>query len=235
MVGYFVFPPTPAPFPVLEPPSLSSLKLEDDPPRTPSTSSDASKPSKEDELRKAQREKYEATRQARLERERQQIYLSELEWVRSGGILRDANGRRDKARTEEFRKEIRLQKEEKEILERWDAYESRLRALQSAPPDSLVIQWDTIPWPVLPPPSTPADITTAAVSEFVFSTFKVRGVRAVRKERLRSSVLRWHPDKFTALLLRVPEPEHRAILLEGVNAVFRALRELQDEDKQPQR
>ncbi|KAI0088856.1 hypothetical protein BDY19DRAFT_946382 [Irpex rosettiformis] len=232
MVGYFVFPPTTSPFPVLEYPQVPPSSDAGVRSQATTSSTDASKTSKEDEVRKAQRLKYEATRQARLEYERQQIYLSELEWVRSGGALRDANGRRDKARTEEFKKEIRLQNEEKEILERWKVYEGRLRALQTAP-ESFIMEWDSIPWPMPNHPSSHIDITTTAVSEFIFATFRVRGVRAVRKERLRTSILRWHPDKYTALLLRIPEPEQRAFILEGVNAVFRALRELQGEDRQP--
>ena len=230
MVGYFAFPPSASPFPVLEP-SASSNAPSRQHPQVPTSSKDASKPSKEDEARKENRMHHEATRKARLEHERQQIYQSELEWVRSGGILRDSNGRRDKARTEEFKKEIRLQKEEQEILARWAAYETRLRSLQNAP-DSFIMHWDAIPWPMHTHPPSPAEITTEVVSEFVFATFRVRGVKAVRKDRLRTSILRWHPDKYTALLLRVPEPEQRALILEGVNAVLRALRELQGEEKQ---
>lgn len=192
----------------------------------PETASESPEQVEKTKKLKAQRELAEEKRKARLEQERHDIYLSELEWVRWGGILRDTRGRRDKARTEEFRKEIRLQEEERRIMETWDAYQSRFRALQSS-----AITWDTIPWPVLVPPSSPADLDPASISEFIFATFKVRGVVAVRKDRLRTSILRWHPDKFAALISRVAEDEQSRVV-EGVNAVFRSLRQLQDEEKQ---
>lgn len=232
MVGYFAFPPSmsgaaldKAVRPQPLPPPTTDPHLHASEPRQ-----NASEAAQQAERIKQQRQRAEDIRRARLERENQQIYLSELDWVRSGGILRDANGRRDKVRTEEFRKEIRLQNEEREIMRRWDAYESSLRALQH-PSNSLVVGWETIPWPVISPPSEPADLNSVTVGEFIFSTFKVRGAKAIRKERLRTSILRWHPDKFSALLARVPDPEHAAILLDGVNAVFIALRGLQDEAK----
>jgi hypothetical protein len=230
MVGYFAF-PTGAP-------TLSSTRVTLDGPAAmlpgvdaSATSSDASEDRKRAERHKAYLQYVEETRRARLEREKEQIYLSELDWVRSGGMLRDDKGRTDKVRTEEFRKEIRLQEEEKQILERWNAYETRLRSLPSTA-DSFPIGWDTIPWPMLPPPTSPSDIEATAIAEFIFATFRVRGAKAIRKERLRTSILRWHPDKFAALLARVEGEDERNTILDGVNAVFRALRQLQDEEKQ---
>ncbi|KAI0694192.1 hypothetical protein BC835DRAFT_1306390 [Cytidiella melzeri] len=235
MVGYLAFPPN-AP---TNPLSRAILGNPHEPPPSPSNSShsyaskqspDASDASKRAAKANLDRERFDEMRRTRLEREREQIYHSELDWVRSGGILRDANGRRDKLRTEQFRKEIRLQAEERAIMERWDVYESRVRALQGTQ-HALAIGWDTIPWPMNPPPSSPADIHTAAIANFIFATFKVRGAKVARKERLRTSILRWHPDKFTALVARIPEPD-QSMILDGVNAVFRALRQLQSEDRQ---
>ncbi|KAI0341456.1 hypothetical protein BDW22DRAFT_306514 [Trametopsis cervina] len=234
MVGYFAFPSTgPSIFPNIQnsrvPLSLPSKQTR--PSASDAPEERASGSSEKAKQLQAERERVEEARRVRLEREREEIYLSELAWVRSGGILRDANGRRDKARTEEFRKEIRLQDEERAILQKWDAYENRLRAIHSST-NTAAVTWDTIPWPVSSPPSSPADLDVESVAEFIFATFKVRGAVAVRKERLRTSILRWHPDKFAALLARAAEHEQTRIL-DGVSAVFRALRQLQDEEKHP--
>lgn len=231
MTGYFAFPLGQSPTSVAEVPRVpfsSAENLTRESALNPDAGPQSSDQSDRIKKRKAQREITEEKRRARLERERQEIYLSELAWVRSGGILRDAKGRRDKARTEELRREIRLQDEERRIMEQWHAYETRLRALQlSGDP----ITWEIIPWPVVVAPSSPLDLEPSVIADFIFATFKVRGVSIAKKERLRTSFLRWHPDKFAALMSRVPEHEQDRVI-EGVNAVFRSLRQLQDMEKQ---
>lgn len=229
MTGYFAFPPIQSTSSAAEGvrvpfSSAQNLERECASKTVPQSSAQAEKIQK----LKVQREIAAEKRRARLERERQEIYLSELEWVRSGGILRDAKGRRDKARTEALRQEIRLQDEERRILERWRAYETRLRALQSS---GHVLTWDSIPWPVADLPSSPIDLEPEAIADFIFATFKVRGVPTAKKDRLRTSILRWHPDKFVAFMSRVPADEQERVL-EGVYAVFRSLRHLQDMEKQ---
>lgn len=170
----------------------------------------------------------EEKRRKRLERERHEVYLSELAWVRSGGILRDAQGRRDKARTAQMQEEVRLQDEEKRIIERWNTYETRWRNLYAS---TGVVSWKDIPWPSVVPPDSDADLTVDAITEFIFSTFRVRGINGLRKDRIRSSLLRWHPDKLPAIVARVLD-EERHLVEEGIKTVFRCLKQLQDEEKQ---
>ncbi|KAG5220669.1 mitochondrial carrier domain-containing protein [Salix suchowensis] len=59
-----------------------------------------------------QQERGTSSHTARLEREQAEATQGEFDWVRSGGILRDARGRRDKVRTEAIRTEIRRRDEE---------------------------------------------------------------------------------------------------------------------------
>lgn len=231
MTGYFAFPPLPPPPSAAEVPRVPFSSAENLTRENASNSHAVPRASEQatgKKRSKAERELAEEKRRARLERERQDIYLSELAWVRSGGILRDAKGRRDKARTEAFREEIRLQDEERRIMETWNAYETRLRALQSS---RTVLTWENIPWPVASTPSEPTYLTPETVADFIFATFKVRGIPIGKKERLRTSILRWHPDKFAPLMPRVPEHERERVV-EGVNAVFRSLRQLQAMEKQ---
>jgi len=174
------------------------------------------------------RAQLEEKRKQRQQQERHEAYLSELAWVRSGGVLRDARGRRDKVRTAWMQEEIRLQDEEKRIMDQWDAYETRWKALNAS---RGPVTWSDIPWPSTISPTSSSDLTHEAVSEFILSTFKVRGATGSRKERIRSSLLRWHPDKMSVLVSRVQE-EERDEVREGINAVFRSLKQLQDEGKQ---
>ncbi|EKM56958.1 uncharacterized protein PHACADRAFT_254376 [Phanerochaete carnosa HHB-10118-sp] len=170
----------------------------------------------------------EEKRKQRQQQERHEAYLSELAWVRSGGILRDARGRRDKVRTVWMQEEIRLQDEEKRIMDQWNAYELRWKALNAS---RGPVTWGDIPWPSSIPPNSSSDLTHEAVSEFILSTLKVRGATGSHRERIRSSLLRWHPDKMSALISRVQE-EERDEVREGINAAFRSLKQLQDEGKQ---
>ncbi|KAJ3558233.1 hypothetical protein NM688_g1048 [Phlebia brevispora] len=174
----------------------------------------------------------EEKRRRRLEHERHQVWLSELEWVRSGGLLRDARGRRDMVRTETMRAEIRLQEEEKRILELWNTYETRWRALQAAAlSGNTSVSWKEIPWPVHGTPLSPADLTPDAIANFLFAPFGVRGSTGSKKDRIRTFFLRWHPDKFPSSVLSQMADDERDMVVDGVNSVFMALKLIQDVEK----
>lgn len=224
--GYFAFPPTVERVEARIPfSSAENIAHEPPPPaETRPKDEDSRTKLKEQQRRAAEEEK----RRKRQEQQRQEAYLSELAWVRSGGILRDAQGRRDKARTAMMQEEIRLQDEEKRIMDRWAAYEASWKALAAS---SGPVAWKDIPWPSIVAPSSPDDLTPGAITEFVFATFKVRGVNGLRKDRIRSSLLRWHPDKLSVVVSRVSD-EERDVVVEGINAVFICLKQLQDEEKQ---
>ncbi|TFK97437.1 hypothetical protein BDV98DRAFT_574471 [Pterulicium gracile] len=120
---------------------------------------------------------------------------SEIAWVHSGGVLRDAHGRRDTARTVQIREQLAREADEKRIIDAWRAYEddwARLLAdsAQNSTQPSSSIQFQDIPWPIAPPlslptvPTTPGskpqkpttrpveipDITLDSVRSFLFST-----------------------------------------------------------------
>ncbi|PSS15409.1 hypothetical protein PHLCEN_2v3285 [Hermanssonia centrifuga] len=226
MTGYLAFPPPRSSLPHETRTPLSSVQEQAASIGGAQTEKDVLKKSKE-EAQAKQREIDEERRIRNLEREQREVYVSELAWVRSGGILRDANGRRDKVRTEKMRKEIRILDEEKRILDCWNAYESRWHALLASN-DSIC--WKDIPWPVCNAPSSVADLAPELLSAFLFAPFKVRGQAGSRKERIRSSILRWHPDKISIILARVVD-EERDLILQGVNTVVMSLRALQDAEK----
>jgi len=226
MPGYFLFAPPPSDSPEKE----SAFNL-----RTPPTPSSPEQPddvaSFKEQLHdlagQEKSRKSKEARRARLAREREEAYQGELAWVRSGGRVRDAKGRVDRARTELLRAEIRLQDEEKRILDAWNAYEARWRALSSSPNS---VAWSDLPWPVYHTVNAIHDLSSDAIREFIFKSLGVRGNTVTKKDRLRTSLLRWHPDKAAAALARVPIDHHDRVL-EGINFVFITLKEMQDTEK----
>ncbi|PCH44921.1 hypothetical protein WOLCODRAFT_27147 [Wolfiporia cocos MD-104 SS10] len=151
-----------------------------------------------------------------------------MAWVRAGGVLYDRQGRRDDARTEELRAEIRLQDEEKRVMEQWNAYEDRWRILLAT---DTPVAFADVPWPLSPAPVTASELTSEAVEKFLFAPLNVRQNTVTKRERIRASLLRWHPDKVSAVLQRVVEGDADAVR-NGVNTVFLCLRALQDKDRQ---
>ena len=163
-------------------------------------------------------------RRKRLEKEREVATIGEFEWVRSGGVLRDAQGRRDKVRTESIRQEIRLQEREKVLTERWGDYEELWRVLLME--DSPIFFKD-MPWPLPTCPSGVDDLTFAAISDFLLEPLQVRTNIITKRERIRSSLLRWHPDKMSSILCRVVD-EDVDIVREGIGAVFMCLKRMKE-------
>ena len=171
----------------------------------------------------------ERERQKRQECERVLGERSEVEWVRAGGVLRDAFGRRDKARTERIRQELKVQDVERERMARWEAYEARWRAMQSS---TAPIAFAEFPWPLKERVSSRdlSALTRGTVSEFLFESLAIRTNATTKRERIRSSLLRWHPDKMSLVLSRVA-PDDLELVQEGIHVVFGILKALQDKER----
>ncbi|KAH7924927.1 hypothetical protein BV22DRAFT_474890 [Leucogyrophana mollusca] len=230
MVGYLAFPPFLPNHDSYDSAKERACNLEDDRDRKGDRAEERQHEDDERErvYEKQQRVLLEA-RRLRLEKEREITENSEMEWVRSGGILRDAYGRRDKVRTERVRQELRLQVEEKRRIDRWEGYEGRWSVLLSS---EGPLTFMDIPWPLQTPPST-RDIKLLcpkSISEFLFESLSVRSNITTRRERIRSSLLRWHPDKTSSLVKRVVQ-EDVDIVRDGINAVFHCLKGLQDAER----
>ncbi|KAJ3882576.1 hypothetical protein F5051DRAFT_449118 [Lentinula edodes] len=189
----------------------------------------------------------EEKHRARLEREEVERVRGEKDWVRSGGILRDSEGKRDFARTEKVREEIRLREWEKEVQERWDGYERRWAELQAKErKGDSKYSFQDIPWPVhvgerdaktksrisgtwgtvtLTAKVELPDLNRENVEKFLTDGLKVRGCKVTRKERVRTSLLRWHPDKMTALVSKVIDDDRKDVE-SGISAVVRCLQDM---------
>ena len=162
------------------------------------------------------------------ERDRAEALIGEKHWVRQGGMLRDKDGRRDYARTEEVKKLVEREDRERAIVARWMNHEQAWTALLSS---STPLTFADIPWPLMDKPSDPSELRDVAkIGAFLFESLTVEGNATTRKERLRSSLLRWHPDKLGAVVARVNEEDMEAVT-DGIELVVMALMKLQEDEK----
>ncbi|KAF8308385.1 hypothetical protein DL93DRAFT_2044002, partial [Clavulina sp. PMI_390] len=87
------------------------------------------------------------------------------------------------------------------------------------------LRFGDIPWPIFSNgPFMPADITPQTVGAFLLSPF--HSVDKSTKERLRSALIQWHPDKFESRWLGMVVDSEKALVAEGVGAVARAINDL---------
>ncbi|KAJ7509446.1 hypothetical protein B0H11DRAFT_1249939 [Mycena galericulata] len=226
--GYFAFPPGSSP--ALSPPESGPAQA--DLPAAREEEAERRRQAALDEAYAARVVRDAALRKARLEMEAVEARKGEVDWVRSGGILRDAQGNRDYAKTEAIREELRLIALESALVERWNTYESRWAELAGKAgrdrEKARDVRFADVPWPVCPAKGqavTLADLTVDCVEDFLLAGLKVRGCTVTKKERVRSSLLRWHPDKMTGVLARIVETDVEAVR-EGIHAVVLCLHQL---------
>ncbi|KAF4563840.1 hypothetical protein EYR36_003083 [Pleurotus pulmonarius] len=233
-LGYFAFlpqsdprpPPTPS-APNTDPKAATEPAERLDAARTPEACSESD-----------QQDRGASAHTARLEREQAEATQGEFDWVRSGGVLRDACGRRDKVRTEAVRAEIRRRDEEDGIMRTWNAYEERWRRLirpGTGTDQHMGIRFRDIPWPQgaaadkepgVGTVGTVEELDVESIQRFFLATLRVRTNRMTRKELVRAAWLRWHPDKLVSVLARVV-PEDVGMVQEGISLVIVCLKALQ--------
>jgi hypothetical protein len=184
----------------------------------------------------AEQEEYAKRVRRQRELEAEEARKGEEGWVRSGGVLRDADGNRDWAQTQAIRDELKLRDLEEQILDRWEKYERRWSELMAkfkvvqSPKSPVFLRFDDIPWPVKNPegkPITTEDLTVQRVEEFLLESLTVRSVKTTKKDRVRSSLLRWHPDKLGNLFGQV-EPGDVERVEQGVRIVMECLQKLNE-------
>jgi hypothetical protein len=169
----------------------------------------------------------EQMRQKRAQSEHEEAVKGDIDWVKSGGILRDRTGKRDFERTNIIRKELELQELEIKVLERWNAYEHRWNMiLASRGP----LTFSAIPWPVADLPAHVSDLTIRSIAHFVIAPLRVAGSTVARRHRIRQLILRYHPDKVSSVISRTVNDDKVAVE-EGVIVVLTCLKYLHDEEK----
>jgi hypothetical protein len=121
------------------------------------------------------------------------------------------------------KKEMERTKQEAAEKAAWESYEATWNKLSSNEAQFELLSFEAIPWPLITPPRRTEDIRSARITMFVLSPHHSHG--QTMKERVRSALRRWHPDRFGRILARVKE-EDRAGVEEGVGIVVRCLNEL---------
>jgi hypothetical protein len=108
-----------------------------------------------------------------------------------------------------------------------DAYERQWIGLLGSKSNSADLGFGDIPWPMQGESVNISQITAEAISSFLFlpgdEGHDEAGRGRVRKEELRGTILRFHPDKFEGRVIPRVKDEERAAVREGANAVTRAV------------
>lgn len=107
----------------------------------------------------------------------------------------------------------------------WLTYEARWASLASSSSERLTFR--TVPWPLVSCPSNVGEIIPAGIVAFLLSP--LHSQNQTRKDRIRSALLRWHPDRFQKFLAKVVE-EDKDMVQEGVGIVVRCLNELMERE-----
>lgn len=169
----------------------------------------------------------EESRRRRIDQATEEARKGEIEWVKSGGILRDKTGRRDFARTEKLRRELELQQKARTMEENCKAYEDRWITLSSS---SEPLHFSDIPWPVETISPRLADLNSHSISRFVLNFLRIKDPDVTTRISIRQLMLRFHPDKTVALFSRVID-EDIADVKEGARVVFSVLKKLQENER----
>ena len=128
----------------------------------------------------------------------------------------------ERRRTEALQRSRERRKEAESQL--FASYESRWASIaRSSALTKKPLTFRSIPWPMFVQPETLEDVTPARIASFVFSQAHSEGQS--RKERVKSALRRWHPDRFGRWLNMVEECDQSQVE-EGAGIVVRCLNSL---------
>ncbi|THG95487.1 hypothetical protein EW145_g7947, partial [Phellinidium pouzarii] len=132
----------------------------------------------------------------------------------------------------------RMDEAKQHYEERWAKLLERPAEGQK-PSSTASLHFDDIPWPIVPPPKSKKrfvlsvdDFTKEVVASFLLPSSKdvPKDAPSAAKDILRSTMLKFHPDKFESrVLVRVREKD-RELVKEMANMVVRILNELSKEN-----
>ncbi|KAG9124720.1 hypothetical protein FRC07_010490 [Ceratobasidium sp. 392] len=116
------------------------------------------------------------------------------------------------------------QSQSQQARDAWQAYEDRWAALSNSNAP-VRLTFHNIPWPVFSPPSAISQLNSRTIGAFILSSLHDGG-GGTRRERIRTAMRLWHPDKWTGRYMAKVDPRHAQVVKEGVDAVAGALAEL---------
>ncbi|KAI0753517.1 hypothetical protein C8Q80DRAFT_517429 [Daedaleopsis nitida] len=191
------------------------------------------------------RKKHAAEHEEQMRREAEHKARKEREKA-----VREETRRLERA-AEEERQRRRRAKERVRDVEARELYEARWRTLLAPPSgggastEEELLRFEDIPWPVMAiaPSSSHGErstvllgsLTAEAISEFLLPP--ERGVSDAdvpqkdRKEKLRETMLRFHPDKFEGRIMKRVRDADRELVKEAVGIVARTVTALMGEGR----
>lgn len=145
-----------------------------------------------------------------------------------------AETRRLAREEEERRKNRRRSKERRREAEMREAYDSRWKDLLASSKDEQrrKLRFKDVPWPVAGHGSSVSmeDLTVDAISAFLLLSEEDATASAeaskIRKEKLRETMLRFHPDKFEARVMSRITEKDKEMVREAVGLVVRTVSDL---------
>ena len=203
-------------------------------PRSSSTTTDArSKRAYEREQQKQQRVAEEARRAEAHRRASEEARRRKQQQRRE---------EEERLREEQRRRQERTRRRAREVASAWRTYEARWALLSQRQPELGLLSaltFERIPWPVVA--DTPLLDSGAsrkhpevllryeAIREFLLSSAHSPDVSS--KDRIRTALRRWHPDKFARVLSQVIESDRDAVA-EGMGIVVRCLNDMLEKENQ---
>lgn len=131
---------------------------------------------------------------------------------------------------EDARRHAREERERRRHADARDAHEQRWADLLESTSEPADLGFGDIPWPVRGGALDVSQLTVDAISTFLFfpeeDGLDEAGRARKRKDELRKTMLRFHPDKFEGRVIPRIQDGERAAAREGANAVTRAVRTL---------
>lgn len=168
----------------------------------------------------------ERLRAAQRDAERSQLQEEfdkmEARWRREEGRQRRQECHRAGEQRGREERQNQAAVERRRQAEAWKAYERQWAAIAIGKDDSR-LTFRSVPWPMTLPPRSAREVTSEAVAKFILSHAHSEGVS--RKDRIKSALRRWHPDRFGRILNRV-DVKDRAAVERAVGTVARCLNDL---------
>ena len=144
-----------------------------------------------------------------------------------------AETRRLEREEEQRRKKRRRSRERMREVEMRKAYDVRWKDLLTSGKDEaqLELRFHDVPWPIAVHGSSVSvkDITADAISAFLFHLEDSSGDgddTKMRKDKLRETMLRFHPDKFEARVMSRIAEKDKAMVREAASVVVRTVSDL---------
>lgn len=179
-----------------------------------------------------------AVRRAAIEREKEKAKMIEddIRRIQARVQQKKENEKRRLAEergraTEAHKEKERQDRAKSDVASKavWRSYEDRWDTILAS---SGPLTFHVIPWPLVSHPLSTKDILHNGIMAFLLSP--LHSGEQSRKDRIRTALLRWHPDRFQKILARVVDEDVDEVE-DGVGIVARCLNELMERETRASR